>query len=132
MPRLFATKANARAMQDATDASSRSVGCGPVSVPPESRGSSTTISNPPASTTARIPPVHRVLTVRSAIICPHASGRPGASARSAARKHSIGAVATPAPIWPMPELACRIPVVTFGVVSSSTTRRTSTPTGVPR
>ena len=55
-----------------------------------------------------------------------------ANIRSAARKHSIGAVATPAPICPTPDVACRIPVVTLGVVFSSTTRRTSTPIGVPR
>jgi len=46
-------------------------------------------------------------------------------------KQSIGAVATPAPIWPIPVLACRMPVLTFGVIPSSATYRTSTPTGVP-
>jgi hypothetical protein len=46
-------------------------------------------------------------------------------------KHSIGAVATPAPTCPEPSEACRIPVVTFGVMPSSTTLRASTPSGVP-
>src|SRR3954447_21953356 len=50
----------------------------------------------------------------------------------AARKQPSGASATPAPIWPLPSELCRIPVVTFGVMPCSTTRRTSTPSGVPR
>lgn len=133
MPRRFATHTSDRVKQDDSEARNRSVGCGPVSVPPESAGSSTTISNPPASLTARIPPAHRVLTVRTFNMGTYPfPGTLAAKERNAARKHSIGAVATPAPICPMPDVACRIPVVTFGVVFNSTTRRTSTPTGVPR
>ena len=40
-------------------------------------------------------------------------------------------MATPAPTCPTPECAARMPVVTLGVIPSSTTARTSTPTGVP-
>ena len=65
MPRFLATNAIDKAMQDAMDTSSRSVGCGPVSVPPRVAGSSTAISKPPTSETARLPPVQRVSTVRS-------------------------------------------------------------------
>ena len=54
-----------------------------------------------------------------------------ARSSSAATKQSSGAVATPAPTCPAPECAARMPVVTFGVIPSSTTARTSTPTGVP-
>src|SRR4051794_13407290 len=50
----------------------------------------------------------------------------------AARKQPSGASTTPAPIWPLPSELCRIPVVTFGVMPCSTTRRTSTPSGGPR
>ena len=46
-------------------------------------------------------------------------------------KHSAGARATPAPTWPDPSETWRIPVLTAGVMEVSTTRRTSTPRGVP-
>src|SRR3954469_3526626 len=58
--------------------------------------------------------------------------RRASRASRAARKQASGASATPAPIWPLPSELCRIPVVTFGVMPCSTTRRTSTPSGVPR
>src|SRR5689334_17136551 len=71
-PRRRATWANAKVRHEATDASSRSVGWGPVSVPPADSGSSTTMSNSPASTTARMPPSQRATTVRSSTaLVPH-------------------------------------------------------------
>ncbi len=51
---------------------------------------------------------------------------------SAARKHSTGATATPAPTWPLPSETWRMPVLIRGVMPVSTTRRTSTAIGVPR
>src|SRR6516225_11813733 len=63
-----------------------SVGIGPVPVPPERAGSSTTRSNPPAATVHRQPPSHRATTelVCGLVLVPVAprlvvvvTGRPG-------------------------------------------------------
>jgi hypothetical protein len=53
-------------------------------------------------------------------------------ARRASWKQRRGARAMPAPIWPWPVVAWRMPVLTAGVIWVSTTLRRSTPTGVPR
>src|SRR6185295_6286125 len=50
-----------------------------------------------------------------------------ASAFTAAVKHAIGAVVTPAPIWPTPARRCAMPLLITGSTPQSTTLRASIP-----
>ena len=50
-----------------------------------------------------------------------------ASAFTAAVKHAIGAVVTPAPIWPTPASRCAMPLLITGSTPQSTTLRASMP-----
>ena len=50
-----------------------------------------------------------------------------ASAFTAAVKHAIGAVVTPAPIWPTPASRCAMPLLITGSMPQSTTLRASMP-----
>ena len=50
-----------------------------------------------------------------------------ASAFTAAVKHAIGAVVTPAPIWPTPATRCAMPLLITGSTPLSTTLRASMP-----
>src|SRR5207302_7042345 len=61
---------------------------------------------------------------------PHSPGD-SSTPRRAAWNAARGAVATPAPTWPRPPAASRMPVVIRGVTSSVTTRRRSMPIGEP-
>jgi hypothetical protein len=55
------------------------------------------------------------------------SPRPVANAFTAWVKHAIGAVVTPAPIWPTPARRCAMPLLITGSTPQSTTLRASIP-----
>src|SRR5262245_51433707 len=98
---------------------------------PQSAGVEVEVDGPTEDRAHPPAPVRRAVPRRPGVEADHlASLR--SSAITASTKHASGAVATPAPICPVPAVAWSTPVVILGVTPSSTTRRASTPSGVPR